>query len=380
MISDERIEAALARAVELGEIGVQVAAYLNGELIVDAWTGVADPRDGRPVDGDTLFPVFSVSKALVATAIQLQCERGLVHMDEPIATYWPEYGQRGKERITVGHVLTHHAGVPHMPPDLDAAGLADWDAITSWLAGVEPLHPPGERSMYHSMSFGHILGEVIRRTDPGHRPYDRFLREELCLPIGADDVWDVLPAEHEPRVAHLTWGPNPPNRPPMTGIPLLSMPPAIRPDADRWNDPRFRSASVPAAGAVMTARAGARFFSMLANRGEFAGRRYISADRLLALTRPRPGADEFDEVYQGHTWVGIGGFWLGGDSPYADPLLGRSTQVLAHAGIGGSMGWADLASGLAVMITHNRMFLGAAPGAEPFVPLADAVRAVAGVD
>ncbi|MFD2354285.1 serine hydrolase domain-containing protein [Nonomuraea ferruginea] len=189
--------------------------------------GPASPTraTARPVDGDTLFPVFSVSKALLATAIQLQCERGLVDMDEPVATYWPEYGQRGKERITVGHVLTHRAGVPHMPPDLDAAGLADWDAITSWLAGVEPLHPPGERSMYHSMSFGHILGEVVRRTDPEHRPYDRFLREELCLPIGADDVWDVLPAEHEHRVARLTWGPNPPKRAPMTGVPLLSMPP-----------------------------------------------------------------------------------------------------------------------------------------------------------
>ncbi|WP_327107444.1 serine hydrolase domain-containing protein [Nonomuraea glycinis] len=380
MRSDDRIEAALARAVALGEVGVQVAAYLGGELIVDAWTGAADERDGRAVDGDTLFPVFSVSKALVATAIQVQCERGLVDLDEPIATYWPEYGQHGKEAVTVRQVLTHRAGVPHMPRDLDAAGLADRDAITAWLTGVEPLHPPGERSMYHSISFGHILGEVITRTDPSHRPYDRFLREELCLPLGADDVWDVLPAEHEPRVARLTWGANPPTRAPMTGVPLLSMPPEIRPDADRWNDPRFRSASIPAAGAVMSARAGARFFSMLANGGEFGGRRYVSADRLLALTTPRPGADEFDEVYQGPTWVGTGGFWLGGASPPADPLLGPSTQVLAHAGVGGSMGWADLATGLAVVITHNRMFLGAEPGAEPFVPLADAVRAVAGVD
>ncbi|MER6831372.1 serine hydrolase domain-containing protein [Streptosporangium sp. NPDC000563] len=379
MRSDDRIEAALARAVELGEVGVQVAAYLGDELIVDAWTGVADPQSGRTVDGDTLFPVFSVSKALVATAIQLQCERGLVDMDRPIATYWPEYGRRGKQDITVGHVLTHRAGVPHMPPGLDADGLADQDAITTWLADVEPLHPPGERSMYHSISFGHILGEVIRRTDPSHRPYDRFLREELCLPIGADDVWDVLPAEHEHRVARLTWGPNPPKRAPMTGVSLLSMPPEIRPDADRWNDPRFRSSSIPAAGAVMSARAGARFFSMLANRGEIAGRRYIAADRLLALTSPRPNANEFDEIYQGPTWIGTGGYWLGGESPPADPLLGRSTQVLAHAGLGGSMGWADLATGLAVVITHNRMFLGTPPGAEPFVPLADAVRAVAGL-
>lgn len=380
MKTDDRITAALARAVELGEVGVQVAAYLGDELIVDAWIGTADQRDGRAVDGDTLFPVFSVSKALVATAIQLQCERGLVDMDEPIATYWPEYAQHGKHGITVSHVLTHRAGVPHMPPDLDPAGLADWDAITTWLAGVEPLHAPGERSLYHSVSFGHILGEVIRRTDPHHRPYAQFLREELCLPLGADDVWDVLPAEHEGRVAHLTWGPNPPQRAAMTGVPLVPMPPQIRPDADRWNDPRFRAASIPAAGAVMTARSGARLFSLLANRGEVGGRRYIGADRLLALTTPRPDPHEFDEVYHGPIWLGTGGYWLGGESPPADPVLGRSTRILAHAGIGGSMGWADLATGLAVVITHNRMFLGAPPGEEPFVPLADAVRAVAGLD
>ena len=98
---DQRLEAGLRRAVDLGEVGLQVAAYLGDELIVDAWIGYQDEPGGRPMDGSTVCPIFSVSKAITATAVHIQAERGLLDYDAPLARYWPEYGSRGKERLPI---------------------------------------------------------------------------------------------------------------------------------------------------------------------------------------------------------------------------------------------------------------------------------------
>jgi CubicO group peptidase (beta-lactamase class C family) len=140
---DAPIADALARAAAMGEIAVQVAAYLGPELIVDAWTGLADPSARRPADGDTLFPVFSVTKAATAVALHVQAERGLVDYDAPVARYWPEYAAKGKDAITVRHLLTHRSGVPQMPADVTAERLGDWDWMVGQLAAVELVFPPG---------------------------------------------------------------------------------------------------------------------------------------------------------------------------------------------------------------------------------------------
>ncbi len=99
------------------ETGIQVAAYLDGQLVVDAWAGLADPERGRPMDGDTLINVWSAGKGVAATTIHALVERGVLEYDAPLTRYWPEYGANGKERTTVAHVLSHSAGVPQLPPD-----------------------------------------------------------------------------------------------------------------------------------------------------------------------------------------------------------------------------------------------------------------------
>jgi CubicO group peptidase (beta-lactamase class C family) len=379
-VTDVRIQNALERAVALGEVGVQVAAYQGHQLVIDEWIGSKDEPSGVPVDGDTLFSVFSVSKALVTTALHLQADRGLLSTDAPIADYWPEYAANGKSNITLRHVLQHRAGVPQMPSSLSPERMADWDGIVAWLADVTPLCPPGQRSMYHSLSYGYILGEVIRRTDPRHRQFGDFLREEICAPLDIKDLWVGLPAEQERRVATLTWGAVPPAAPQVAPSPIrkLMMPAAISPVPDIWNAPAMRAAVIPAASGIMTARDGARFMALLANRGELSGTRLISQERLMALTEPRPNPLERDEGIGMITSNGVGGFWVGGKHPHTDPVMGRATNLLAHGGAGGSYAWADLDARVAVMITHNRMF-GALPDDEhPFIGLADAVRAVTG--
>ena len=197
------VRAALERAVELGEVGVAVAVYIGDDLVVDEWIGLTADGDGLPVQRETLFPVFSVTKAMVATSLHLQAERGLVDYDAPVASYWPEFAQAGKGDITVGHVLCHQSGMAAMPPDITPELVGDWEWVTSRLAAMEALHPPGEANAYHALSFGWLVGEVIRRTDAQHRLPCQFLRDEILVPFGIDDVWLPLPSEHDHRVATL---------------------------------------------------------------------------------------------------------------------------------------------------------------------------------
>src|SRR5512147_3228065 len=123
------------------EVGLQVAAYKDGKLVVDTWGGVADPGTGRKVDGDTLFNVYSVTKAVSATALHIQAERGLVDYDAPVAAYWPDFGAAGKGDVTVRHVLSHVSGVLRMPPDITPELMTNWDWMCGRIAEMPGAYP-----------------------------------------------------------------------------------------------------------------------------------------------------------------------------------------------------------------------------------------------
>ena len=161
-------EAVNAAIREGGEIGLQVAAYVDGERVVDVWGGLADETTGRTVNGDTLFPVFSVTKAVTATALHIQAERGLVDYDTSIAHYWPEFGAHGKEKGTVRDALTHRIGIPQMPEGVTPELMCDWEWMVQRLADTKPLFAPGTKSAYLAYTFGWIIGEVdaiVRHAD-----------------------------------------------------------------------------------------------------------------------------------------------------------------------------------------------------------------------
>lgn len=377
MTQDARIEAALAEAVGFGEEGLQIAAYLGDDLVVDAWTGVADPS-GRPVTGGTLFPVFSVSKAITATALHLQAERGFVDYDAPVARYWPEFGCRGKEKILVRHVLSHQSGVPQMPVGVTPELLGDWDWMTARIAEMEPLFPPGSASAYQALVFGWIVGEVVRRTDPLDRGFGAFVREELCAPLGIDDLYFGVPPDRLADVAELSSVLSRSRRPGERLASLLAKPDAVVPDAHVHNLDAVRTACYPGAGGIMSARAGARLGAMVANGGELNGVRLLSEGRVRGLLAPRPNADALDEVLFGGgrvaASIGAGGLWVG-----AGTVLGNNPALLYHGGAGGSLLAIDLDRRLSVMICHNRMFEGfvAASGHHPFAALGRAVLEIA---
>lgn len=370
--SDDRIRDGLREAVALGEVGVQVAAYLGDQLIVDDWIGRADNDGNRAVDSSTLFCAFSVSKALVATSVHLMAERGFVDIDAPVATYWPEYGGHGKSEITIRHVMTHRAGVPQVAATLSRDNISEWDEIVGYLAEVEPLCSPGTRSMYHTLSYGYILAEIVRRTDPRRRSFSDFVRDELCAPLGIEDVWMGLPPEHEDRLARLTGvSPAPTNRIRSLSLGQISIAPSM------FNLPALYKACIPAAGGIMTARAGARFFSALACGDEQTSGGLLSKGRLMQMTKPRDNSHEIDEALVMPLQLGIGGYWIGGSHPLIAPCAGLGEHVLCHPGSGGAIGWADLDTGLSVMINHNRLFELKPNDRHPFAALANAVRGVA---
>ena len=370
----DAVELGLRRAVELGEIGVQVAAYHGTELIVDSWIGHADGARTRHVDSDTLFPVFSVSKAVTATALHLQVERGLVDYDTPIASYWPEYAARGKEAVTVGHVLSHRAGVPQMPANVTPEDMLDWDWMIERLAEVEPAFPPGTRNTYLSMTFGWLLGEVVRRTDPQQRAFRDFVREEVCAPLKMDAFWFGVPAGEEAHLATVTF-PGRPGPPEEGSLLALAAPRQVSLGPDVFNRLDVLRACLPAVGGVSNARSLARLFAMLACEGELDGARLLAAQRVHSFLEPRPDFDQPDETYGRSFPVGIGGLWI--EAPGVTDPSAAPHRVLCHTGAGGAIAWADLDTRLAVAACHNRMF--AAVPEPPFATLAQAIRDVAGV-
>lgn len=373
------VHAAIARAIrERGEIGVQVAAYLRGELVIDAWGGLADPATGREVDGDTLFNVFSVTKGVVATALHLQAERGLVDYDRPVADYWPEYGVNGKAQVTVRDALSHRTGAPQMPDGVTVDTIGDWEAMAAGCAALAPLVPVGSPA-YQSFSFGWVIGEIVRRTDPARRAFRDFVREEISRPLGIDDLWIGVDPAAEPRIATLVNGDADQPAPAEGTLIARSMPYAIRLAPEVYRQPAMRRACVPGTGGIFNARSSARFWAMLANGGELDGTRLLSRSRILDACERREGGSEPDPVYFGAVMpISRGGFWLYDEAMPITCPMGSPTAIGAP-GVGGSLGWADPQSGLAVAFCHNYMSNPPEIARQPAGEIADVIRESLGV-
>jgi len=379
MSADDLVRSAIEDAIASGrETGVQVAAYHRGKLVIDVWGGLADEDTGRPVDGSTLFNVYSVTKAVAATALHVQADRGLIDHDAPVVRYWPEYGAHGKQRTTVRDVLTHRACVPQMPERVTPELMCDWQWMTQAIADLEPLAEPGSKTMYLSMTFGWIVGELVRRTDPKRRSLGRFIREEIALPLGIEDLWVGIPGTVEPRIAKQidAMVPIPPEyQPPLF---TASMPPQVALTPAVFERPDVRRAEVAGVGGIFTARSEARFWAMLANGGELDGIRLLSSGLVSTFGVPRSNSEELDPVmFDIPLPISLGGFWLGGN--YPPVCSAKSPRAICHPGQGGSIGWADFDANLGVAICHNRLFNASSLEEDSILPIANAVREALGM-
>ena len=368
--ADPRIRDALTRALDAGEVGVAVAAYLHGELIVDAWAG--GTGTGAPVAADTLFPAFSVSKAVTASAVHLFAQRGLLDLDRPVADVWPEYAVNGKGAITFDHVLSHRSGAPTIGVETTLDELCDWDAMVARVAAQTPVAEPGTQNSYSPFAFGWVLGEALQRVDPQRRGFHDIVREDVLLPLGMDDFFLGLPDAQRPRVATLLG-----DSAPTTGPEVLAAasPPHLPFGPSMFNLPQVQRAGLPSAGGITTARAAARLFSAYAGDGAHDGAPFFTDDTMRRCRDPRPPA--IDHTYGFPMPVGHGGLWhIAPGVSDASPDGALTTGVLSHTGAGGTVAWAEPSLGLAVAVLHNRMFFGPQP-VRPFGAIGDAVHAVA---
>ncbi|WHM40220.1 serine hydrolase domain-containing protein [Streptomyces sp. BPTC-684] len=343
-----RVEEILDEVTASGEeTGVQVAAYLDGELVVDAWAGLADVERGRPMEPETLVPSWSTGKGIAAALVAVLVDRGMVGYDTPIAAHWPEFAARGKSEITLGQVLSHSAGLPQLRPEVTPEELFDVASVGDWLAGQAPLWEPGTANGYHGWTYGVLLAETLRRATG--RTCDELLREELAGPLGvAESLLFSVPDDLVGRVATCYDGGwsayldrMPPDSPFFTFAPR-----PVLPVAALANRADFRRAALPANG-TMTARAAARVYAALVC-GELDGIRLVSDTTLKEATTARTSGEDRS---LGFLLVKGYGFMLGGaGSVVRSPDGGFGTN-----GSGGSAASADPAHRFSFAVTKNRM-------------------------
>ncbi|HUO11467.1 MAG TPA: serine hydrolase domain-containing protein, partial [Caulobacteraceae bacterium] len=272
--SDERflpLRDAFAANFEDGlEVGASLCVTLHGETVVDLWAGWADVAQTRPWEKDAIAPVSSTTKIAVTLLLLMLVDRGLIELDAPIATYWPQFAQGGKARVTVRDLFTHQAGAPGFTPGVDTPIFLDWEASVARVA-AEPHWFGGERRViYHAFTYGLIGGELIRRVD-GRMPA-RFFREEVAERAGLDFHFGMAEVPRPALVAETT--------------PLA--PPEAQPEAEallqrllgsiRWVDSVSPKATLnPSGNGLAGARAIARLCAIFAGGGVFGGTRYLSS-------------------------------------------------------------------------------------------------------
>lgn len=353
------------------EVGLQVAAYVDGKLVVDAWGGIADEATGRPVDGETVFTSWSTTKGFVATCAHILADQGKLDYDEPIAAWWPDFAANGKGTATIRHALTHSIGVPQMPDGVTPEMMTDWDTMCSAIAALPPLWESGTKTGYHAWTFGWIIGEIIRRVDG--RPIAQFARDEICDPLGIEGFYLGIPDEVEPRIAPLRQAEDHQRFfESLTGIAAISMPLDVT-TAAVVNRPDVRRASIPGGGGIMNARAIARHYAMLAGHGELDGVRILSPERVDIIRTVH--IEAVDELFQAQVRKGLGYFLGGPEDKGGSPTIGPDGSEFGHPGNGGSCGFADPERGLAFGLTKNLMRSGDVTKDTVAYQAAEAIRA-----
>ncbi|WP_370419639.1 serine hydrolase domain-containing protein [Streptomyces sp. QH1-20] len=347
-----------------GERGAAVVVYRAGRKVVDLWGGAknADGSSGEaagePWTRDTAQVVRSATKGVAAAVPLLLHQRGLVDLDAPVGTYWPEFKAAGKERLLVRHLLSHRAGLPVLDTPLTPAEAIDGVSGPRALAAQAPAWEPGTAHGYHAQTYSWLLGELVRRVTG--RTIGRWVAEEIAGPLGLD-LWIGLPDAERGRVGRIA-DIAPPAEPATPGLrmrPKRSVSDAysdpgsltrrafgaIDPQADE-NDPAYRAAELPASAGIATADALARFYASLI--GEVDGARRLFAPATLTLARTEESAGP-DKVLVVGTRFGLG-YMLHGP---ACPLLAPGS--FGHPGRGGSLAFADPESGTAFGYVTNGM-------------------------
>lgn len=328
---------------ERKEIGAAVAVWVDGHLAVNLCGGTAVVATGRPWRHDTLASIFSGSKALTSTCIHLLADRGEIDLHSPVAEYWPEFSQAGKQDITIATVMGHRSGVIGPRTRLAPHETLDWDAVCARIAAAEPWWEPGTAQGYHMVSFGFILGEIVRRVTG--RTLGEYLRGEIAEPLGIDVHIGLPRAQHhrcadmvnKPHIRDVLANGGAPGYPgsidehPMAAFSVAM---GFIPDDELGSHDitAWRAAEFPATNAHVSALGLATFYNALAQG------KLLSHEHMEKCRTSQGGFDT--DIVLGprvadHGW-GLG-FMLNQRG-----VNGPNTRTFGHGGSGGSFGFVDL--------------------------------------
>jgi len=340
------------------ELGGACCVYHRGEKVVDLWGGVRNKSTGEPWEEDTMVLVHSTTKGLAAMTLAVAHSRGWLDYEERVCTYWPEFAQHGKEKITVRQLLAHQAGLFAFDGQADRSLVADLDRLAVVLARQKPAWEPGTRQAYHAITLGYYEGELLRRIDPQHRSLGRFFQDEIATPLGLDFYIRLPDSIPNSKLATLSL-PSLVAR--LRGFPIRFMLATLNPrsnimraiaGSDLPHDkPRIyaRNLEVPSGGGVGTARAIARAYSVFATGGRELQLRPATLDALSAPAIP-PTRGFYDECML----TGGVHFSLGFMKPSLLWPFGNEGSFGAP-GAGGSIGFADPKAGIGYAYVTNQM-------------------------
>jgi CubicO group peptidase (beta-lactamase class C family) len=357
----QRLDALFDRQIAEGlHPAAQMVVIKNGQVIFDRAAG---SFRGQPVQPDTPFYCFSVSKAFTGMCVHKLIEEGKVALDTPVAEYWPAFGKNGKQEITIRQVFHHLAGIPAIERYRQIPLWPFWRLTAADIASLKPEYPPGTQMAYHAVSWGFILGEVVRRVS-GMR-FEHYFDHHFAQPLGLNNSWYRIPINDLRRSPHILCG---------------------HPDQERlvrvFDARPIRRAVIPAASLNSTARELATFYQMLVNLGSYAGKQYLQAKTVEKATSL--GYHGWDEINKRDTLWAYG-FHLGGRknsaSEYEEETVfgARSTQAtFGHMGNRSCMAWGDMNHNLVVAFTCNRL-IGYQESRQRWIELNNAVWDMLGI-
>lgn len=332
------------------EVGCAVTVYLDGNKLVDIWGGWADESQGTPWQHDTIVSTFSVSKALVSTMGHILLDRGVIDLDQPVAKYWPAFGQNGKSEILVRHLLDHRCAISYVDRQLSSGDLYNWELMVQAIEETAPNWQPGVKPVYLNMTYGYLMGGLVYKLT-GKR-LGQFNRDHLVGPLGLDYNFALRPSEQK-RVATITQK----GGPSTIFDAVAASPDSLFArtmqgfmDGEDFNSQGWRTGEVGAGQGHGNARAIAGLFEMLRGGGEFNGVRVLRPE-----TRDR--AIEFQCASEGEDPL-LGApirFGLGYELNCPPFPMGPNPAAFGHWGAGGAFGFADIDAGIAFGYTPNHM-------------------------
>jgi CubicO group peptidase (beta-lactamase class C family) len=370
----ERVRHGFAEGAKGDEGGGQLCVYRHGKKVVDLWTG-RDTMAERPYAGDALTVIMSCTKGVTATAAHMLIERGKFDPEERVTRYWPEFGAAGKEDMRVHHLFAHTSGLNGFDPSLkiSARDLLDFEKCANALARMEPLWKPGTASLYHAITYGYLLGELVKRIDG--RSVGRFVAEEISGPLKLD-LWIGAPKSVEPRIARqysrkpgatveqitllfTGLGIDPNDRVAAT---LIEMVRSTGEAVQILDSEEGHGAEIPAGNGLANARSLARMYA--ATIGTIDGVRLLNKETVARACVPRNDGLNAPEPLSKFPPMAPQRFGLGYMlTRFANPMLGEGS--FGHDGAGGRVGFAHPESGFAVAYLCNNMSWDPAQGPDP---------------